>query len=54
MPIESGRVQPALVWFNNTEPDEYQTFNAFLDFTLSSMPESIAYFTNRDRRPRAS
>lgn len=54
MPIEQGRVQPTLIWFNNTEPDEHQTFNAFLEFTLSTMPESIRYFTNRERRPRAN
>lgn len=54
MPIEKGQVQPALIWFNNTEPDEYQTFNAFLDFQLSTLPASIVYFTNRERRPRAN
>lgn len=53
MPIEKGQVQPALIWFNNTEPDEHQTFTAFLDITLSTLPESIVYFTNRERRPRA-
>lgn len=54
MLIEKGQVQPSLIWFNNTEPDEYKTFNTYLELTLSTMPESIVYFTNRERRPRAN
>jgi hypothetical protein len=56
MLIEKGQVQPQFIWFNNTEPDEYETFNAYLQACLSSMPEHIAHFSdpNWGRRPRAS
>ncbi|MBC7381103.1 MAG: SMI1/KNR4 family protein [Burkholderiaceae bacterium] len=54
MPIEKGQVQPAVIWFNNTEPDEHPTFNAFLDNTLATLPERIIYFTDRERRPLVS
>jgi hypothetical protein len=56
MLIEKGQVQPQFIWFNNTEPDEYETFSEYLQACLSSMPEQIAHFSdpNWGRRPRAS
>ncbi|MDO8283593.1 MAG: SMI1/KNR4 family protein [Rhodoferax sp.] len=54
MLIEKGQVQPPLVWFDNTEPDEYPTFDAYMEKQLTTLPASIAYFTNRERRPRAN
>ncbi len=56
MMIDKGQVQPQFIWFNNTEPDEYKTFNAYLESCLSYMPEHIAHFSDPNwvRRPRAN
>lgn len=56
MLMEQGQVQPSLIWFDNTEPDERETFNTHLTEHLSSLPTHIAHFSNPDwkRSPRAN
>jgi len=56
MQMEKRQVQSSLIWFDNTEPDEKETFNTHLQNILSSLPESIAYFSdpNLKRSPQAN
>ena len=42
-------VLPGVIWFNNTEPDEYKDFEAYFRAILSYKPASIAHFSSRNR-----
>lgn len=47
MPVADGQVQPTVIWFNNTEAEEFPSFEAFIERTVSYGPAKLEYFRSR-------
>ena len=49
MQTNGKSVLPGVIWFNNTEPDEYADFEAYFRAIISYKPQSIEAAINRSR-----
>lgn len=50
MPVRRGRVGPDVIWFNNTEPETFDSFVAYVDALLSYQPAALEYARERAAR----